>query len=68
MTGTQIFLSALLLAVFPANINMAVNHIHLGSPMLEQYPALLWGRLPVQLLLLAMVYGGGLWEPADDDS
>ena len=43
-----IWLVALLLAVFPANVNMAVNS--------EQYrsiaPALLWARLPLQGLLI----------------
>jgi len=45
-------LIALLLAVYPANIHMALNH--------QLYPdysrAALWARLPIQLVLLAWVY------------
>jgi uncharacterized membrane protein len=45
-------LIALLVAVFPANIHMAVNH--------ELYPAYnvtaLWLRLPLQIVLMACAY------------
>ena len=45
-------LIALLLAVFPANIHMAINH--------ELYPeystAALWLRLPLQFVLIAWAY------------
>jgi uncharacterized membrane protein len=45
-------LIALLLAVFPANIHMALNH--------ELYPAYnvtaLWLRLPLQIVLIAWAY------------
>lgn len=48
----------LLLAVFPANINMAVNEIYLeGMP---REPWLLWARLPLQLVLAAAVWWVGL--------
>ncbi len=45
-------LIALLFAVFPANINMAVN------PQLfpEFSPMLLWLRLPIQFVLIAWAY------------
>ncbi len=47
-------LIALFIAVFPANINMAVNHIHLhGVP---DSPWLYWGRLPFQAVLVAWAW------------
>lgn len=53
-------LVALYLAVFPANINMAVNHIQLGdAPMPAWAP---WVRLPFQLLFIAWAY----WAGRDD--
>src|SRR5262245_1245161 len=45
---------ALLIAVFPANLNMAINHLPLGS-----WPApawALWARLPLQLVGIAWAY------------
>jgi uncharacterized membrane protein len=42
---------ALLVAVFPANINMAVNH--LSPPGMHMSSAALWGRLPFQILFIA---------------
>jgi uncharacterized membrane protein len=48
-------LVALYVAVFPANINMAVNHISLD----EAHPipmGLLLARLPIQLVLIALAY------------
>ena len=56
-------LVALYVAVFPANVNMAVNHIQLGEAHLP--PAALWARLPLQAVLIALalwvgrVTGGG---------
>ena len=47
-------LIALLIAVFPANVNMAVNHISLSGLTLPSW--LLWLRLPVQALLIAWVW------------
>lgn len=44
-------LIALLFAVFPANINMAVNKIDLGY--IPQW--LLWARLPLQFVLMLAV-------------
>jgi uncharacterized membrane protein len=43
-------LIALLIAVFPANIYMATSPIEAGAASLA--PALLWARLPLQLLLV----------------
>jgi uncharacterized membrane protein len=44
----------LLLAVFPANINMAVNDIPLAGRDLPAWA--LWARLPFQLVFLAWAY------------
>ena len=46
------WLIATLIAVFPANVNMAVNADRFRSVS----PALLWLRLPVQGLLIAWVW------------
>ena len=44
-------LVALFVAIFPANVNMAVNHIGFGR---KPWPAwVLWGRLPLQAVLVA---------------
>ncbi len=56
-------LLALLLAVFPANIHMAVNEIYLAG--MPQEPWLLWARLPFQLVFAAVVYWVGLRDAAD---
>lgn len=47
-------LVALLVAVFPANINMAVNGITLGLPIW-----LIWLRLPLQFVLVYWVWQVG---------
>jgi uncharacterized membrane protein len=45
-------LVALLVAVFPANVNMAVN-----AERFRQFPAwALWARLPLQLLIIVQVW------------
>ena len=45
----------LYVAVFPANLNMAVHHIQLteGGTM---SPALMWARLPLQFVFIAWAY------------
>jgi len=43
-------LVALYLAVFPANINMAVNHISIGAAPMPTWA--LWARLPFQVLFI----------------
>lgn len=47
-------LCLLLIAVFPANIYMVMNNIPWEGKTVP--PALLWGRLPLQLVLLACVW------------
>src|SRR3954470_10650974 len=44
-------LIALYVAVFPANLNMAVNHLALGTTQVASW--MLWARLPLQLVLIA---------------
>jgi uncharacterized membrane protein len=44
----------LYIAVFPANVNMAVNHIPYNGKQLSD--AALWGRLPLQLVLIAWAH------------
>ena len=46
------WLIALLIAVFPANLNMAINSGRFDSIA----PALLWARLPLQALLIWWAY------------
>jgi uncharacterized membrane protein len=43
-------LVALFIAVFPANVNMAVNKIFTDNPWI------LWGRLPFQAVLIAWAW------------
>lgn len=43
-------LIALLIAVFPANLNMAINHLPVGPYHLPSWA--LWARLPLQVLLI----------------
>jgi len=47
-------LIALLIAVFPANLNMAINHTQL--PGLHVSPAMAWLRLPLQLPMIYWVW------------
>jgi uncharacterized membrane protein len=47
-------LIALFIAVFPANVNMAVNRIGFGRK--PPSPWLLWARLPLQAVLVAWAY------------
>jgi len=47
-------LIALLLAIFPANINMAVNHLPLGNEPVPTWA--LWARLPLQAVLIAWAW------------
>jgi uncharacterized membrane protein len=44
----------LLVAVFPANINMAINHI--SPPGMQISPFALWARLPFQALFIAWAW------------
>lgn len=56
-------LIALFIAVFPANINMAVNHIHIDG--VPDSPLFQWVRLPSQAILIAWAW----WytKPSDRD-
>ena len=55
-------LIALYLAVFPANINMAVNHLQMGT---QHVPTLVaWARLPLQAVLIVWAYWFTRREPA----
>jgi uncharacterized membrane protein len=47
-------LIALLIAVFPANVNMALHHLPLGTRVVPSWA--LWARLPLQLVLVAWAY------------
>ncbi len=57
----SLFSIATLLAVFPANLHMAVN----AEDFEEKVPggaAALWGRLPVQAAFIAWAWAAGEWE------
>jgi uncharacterized membrane protein len=47
-------LIALFIAVFPANLNMAINGLPLGTHSVPVWA--LWARLPLQLVLIAWAY------------
>lgn len=47
-------LIALFIAVLPANINMAVNELPLGTQTVPTWA--LWARLPLQIVLIAWAY------------
>ena len=47
-------LIALLVAVFPANVHMLVNHVPLGGKIMPEW--VYWVRLPLQAVLIAWVY------------
>lgn len=54
-------LIALYVAVFPANINMAVNHIQMGDSPLPAWAP--WVRLPFQAVFIALAW----WVSRDDE-
>jgi uncharacterized membrane protein len=47
-------LIALFVAIFPANINMAVHHLSLGGREVPTWA--LWARLPLQAVLVVWAY------------
>jgi uncharacterized membrane protein len=49
-------LIALYLAVFPANINQAINRISFEPGAPPPSDAVLWGRLPLQLVFIGLAY------------
>lgn len=54
-------LIALYVAVFPANINMALNNIPLGNEPVPTWA--LWARLPFQILFIAWAYWVSIAKP-----
>ena len=56
-------LLALLLAVFPANVNMALNREEL-APSVPEWT--LWARLPLQAVLAWLVWTAGRERRADN--
>ena len=57
-------LIALFVAVFPANLNMALNHLPLGDTPVPSWA--LWLRLPLQLVLIAWAWWLTRDEPVSD--
>jgi uncharacterized membrane protein len=53
----------LFVAILPANINMAIHHLPMSGHHVPA--ALLWARLPLQLVLIAWAFW---YARADDDS
>ncbi len=47
-------LIALFVAVFPANLNMAINHLPLGDTVVPTWA--LWARLPLQAVAIAWAW------------
>ncbi|MEZ4398537.1 MAG: DoxX family protein [Kofleriaceae bacterium] len=47
-------LVALLVAVFPANVNMAINQLPLGTTVVPTWA--LWARLPLQAVFIAWAW------------
>jgi uncharacterized membrane protein len=47
-------LIALYIAVFPANIHMAINEVPLGDQPVD--PVILWARLPLQAVFIALAW------------
>lgn len=58
-------LVALLVAVFPANVNMAIHHEELGG---GTPPWVLWARLPLQAALVGLVVVVSRRDPSRDRS
>ena len=59
-------LIALYIAVFPANINMAVNQVSLGPDPIPTWA--LWLRLPFQFVFIAWAYWVAVAQPARNAS
>jgi uncharacterized membrane protein len=60
-------LVTLYICVFPANINHAINNIPVNGK--ELHPAILWGRLPLQAVLIywAWVFTKAPPQPTDNE-
>lgn len=59
-------LIALYVAVFPANINMAVNQLQLGNDPVPSWA--LWLRLPFQIVFIAWAYWVAVARPAKNNA
>ena len=59
-------LLALVVAVFPANVHMAMNEVYLPIEWLPQSKTGLWVRLPFQLVIAVEVWLAGLWVPGGE--
>ena len=59
-------LLALLVAVFPANVHMAMHTVFLPIEWLPQSELGLWIRLPMQAVIALEVWYVGLWTPPQD--
>lgn len=59
-------LIALYVAVFPANINMAVNQLSLGNDPVPTWA--LWLRLPFQIVFIAWAYWVAVARRAKNDA
>lgn len=55
-------LIALYVAVFPANLNMAINHLPLGDNPMPTWA--LWLRLPFQIVFIAWAYWVAVARPS----
>jgi uncharacterized membrane protein len=65
LTLTGWCLVALLIAVFPANIYMATNHVQLPGLSIPTW--LEWARLPFQpLLILAVLWATRIWPKVSE--
>jgi uncharacterized membrane protein len=53
-------LIALYIAVFPANLNMALHHLPLGTTEVPSW--MLWARLPLQLVFITWAWYVGVWH------
>ena len=61
-------LIALLIAVYPANINMLVNDVYLDDMPRDRW--LLWARMPLQFVMaIGVLWSGEIWpKSAQDDT
>jgi uncharacterized membrane protein len=54
-------LIVLYIAIFPANLNMAINHLPLGATPVPTWA--LWARLPLQLVVIIWAWWVGRAPP-----
>ena len=59
-------LIALLIAVYPANINMLVNDVYLDDMPHDRW--LLWARMPLQFVMaIGVLWSGEIWPKLTQD-